>query len=186
MKALTAILIIALSFVSFAARADEASQRATAEELLEVMKADQMRKPLLNQVRTALEQQFVQMGATDDMRPILKKYTDRLFGVIEERLNSQAMKENIISVYIQTFSEDELRGMVTFYRSPLGQAVINKMPIAMQRTMEIQQKNMPQFLEKVKQISEEFAQEIKAEMEKKKSEQNQRPEKAPAKRESGN
>ena len=185
MKALTAILIIVLSFVSSIAGANEASQRATAEELLRVMKADQMTKPLLVQLRSGLEQQFAQMGAPDDMKPILKKYTDRLFAAIEETLNWQRLKENIITVYVQTFSEEELQNLVTFYKSPLGQAVIDKMPIVMQRTMEIQQKNMPQFLEKVKQISEEFQQEIRAEMEKKKSEQNRGPTKAPIEGQSG-
>ena len=185
MKTLTAIAIIVLSIISSIANADEISQRTTAEELLRLMKADQMTKPLLNQMRSVMEQQFARMGAPDDMKPILKRYTDRLFGVIDETLNWQTLKENTISIYTQTFTEDELKGMVAFYRSPIGQSVIDKMPMAMQRAMEIQQKSMPQFLEKVKQISEELAQEIKAEMEKRKSEQKHESGKTPVGKTSG-
>jgi len=142
------------------------------EDLLQTTKVDQMTKPLFVQMRSMMEQQFAQMGAPDDMRPILKKYTDKLFNIMEQTVSWQALKEDYISVYTHTFTEDELKGMLAFYKSPIGQSVVEKMPVAMQQAMTIVQKRLPELQEKLRKISEELAQEIKAEIEKRKSRQN--------------
>lgn len=63
------------------------------------------------------------MGAPDDLRPILKRYTDRLFSVMEESLSWQVLKEDYVAIYAQTFTEDELKGMLAFYKSSIGQSV---------------------------------------------------------------
>jgi len=76
------------------------------------------------------------------------------------------MKEDIIAIYVQVFSEDELKGLLEFYKGPVGQSAINKMPVAMQQSMAVMQKRMPELQQKMKKISEELAQEVKAEREK--------------------
>ena len=177
MKTLMVGACIVLISLNAVAHADEASQKMIAEELLRTMKVDQMTKPLFVQMRSMLEQQFTQMGAPDDLRPILNRYTDKLFSVMEQTLSWQALKEDYVSIYMGTFTEDELKGMVTFYKSPLGQAVIDKMPVAMQQAMQLAQKRGPELQEKIKEISEQMAQEIKLEMEKKKEKQNDGPQK---------
>jgi hypothetical protein len=34
----------------------------------------------------------------------------------------------MIALYVQTFTEDELKQLTTFYRSPIGQKAADKMP----------------------------------------------------------
>ena len=167
MKTFVVSVIIVLSILSSVSYADEVSKKVIAEDLLITMKSDQMIKPFFNQIRSMMEQQFVQMGAPEAMRPILKKYTDKIFNLMEETLNWQALKEDIVSVYIQTFTEDELKGMLAFYKSPVGKSVIDKMPIAVQYSVGIVQKHMPQIQVKLKEI----VQEMKCEIEKMKSQQ---------------
>ena len=169
MKTFIASAMIVLSIWSSVSYADEVSRKVIAEDLLTAMKSDQMIKPVFNQVRSMMEQQFAQMGAPEAMRPILKKYIEKVLNVMEETLNWQKLKADIVSIYVQTFTEDELSGMLAFYKSPVGQSVIDKMPIAMQNSMLIMQKHMPQIQVKLRQISEEMAQEIKFEIEKNKS-----------------
>ena len=62
---------------------------------------------------------------------------------------------------MQTYTETELKGMLTFYKSPIGQSVIDKMPMAVQKSMAIVQKHMPDLNEKIDKISKEMVQEIK-------------------------
>lgn len=126
MKILLLVMaIIALSVLSPVAYGDEASQKAIVEDLLRTMKADQVAKPIFDQMRLMMEQQFAQTGAPEDMRPILKKYTDKLVDIMEQSLGWQNIKEDMIGVYVHSFTEDELKGMLAFYRSPVGQSVIN-------------------------------------------------------------
>ncbi|HMK64685.1 MAG TPA: DUF2059 domain-containing protein [Thermodesulfobacteriota bacterium] len=171
MKRWMVAVVLSLSILVSAAYADNASQRIIAEDLLQTMKIDQMMKPLFEQMRSMMEQQFMRLGAAEDMKPILKKYNDKLFNTIEETINWKTMKEDLISIYVNTFNEEELKAMLAFYKSPVGQSVIQKMPAAMQESAVKMQKRIPELQEKVRKISEEMAAEIKTEMEKKKSQQ---------------
>ncbi len=179
MKTLILSAVIVLSSLNAVAYADETSQKMIAEDLVRTMKVDQITKPLFVQMRSMMEQQFTQMGASDDLRPILIRYIDKLFSIMEQTLSWQALKEDYISIYMDTFTEDELKGMVTFYKSPIGQSVIEKMPMAMQQAMSIAQKHAPELQQKIKEISAELTQEIRTEMGKKKGKQNDGPEKTP-------
>jgi hypothetical protein len=168
MKSWIIAVAIVLAVWNPVAYADDASKKAAAEELLKVTKVDQMTKPIFEQMRLIMEKQFTQMGATEEMKPILKKYTDRLFDAMEKMLGWQTLKEEEIALYIKVFTEEELKGMLAFYKSPVGQTVIDKMPTTMQQSMQIVQKLLPELREKVKKISDDLATEVKAEKEKKK------------------
>jgi uncharacterized protein len=169
MKRWMGVIVLSLSMLVSTAYGDNTSQRMTAEDLLQTMKIDQMMKPLFEQMRSMMEQQFMRLGASEDMKPILKKYNDKLFNTIEETVNWKTMKEDLIGIYVNTFNEDELKAMLAFYKSPVGQSVIQKMPAVMQESAAKMQKRLPELQEKVRKISEEMAAEIKTEMEKKKS-----------------
>ncbi len=175
MKILIAAAVIVLSISAPAAYADEASQRVIVEELLQTMKVDQMMKPLFGQMKSLMEQQFNQMGAPEDMKPILVKFTDRLVNVMEETLNWKSMKKDMIDIYMRVYTEDEVKGMLAFYKSPIGQSVLDKMPQAVQLSMAAMQKRMPELQEKVKHISEQLKEEIQTEMERKKQAEKPQP-----------
>jgi uncharacterized protein len=164
---ITAVALILLVLVPVA-DADEASKKVIVEDILQILKVDQMRKPLFDQMRSMMEQQFTQMGASEDMKPILKRYNDNLLNIIEETLDWHTLKDDIINIYSKTFTEVELKGMLAFYKSPVGQSVISKMPVVLQQSMLTMQKRMPMVQQKVMKLVEQLAEEIKEEVEKKK------------------
>jgi len=43
----------------------------------------------------------------------------------------------IVPVYDRNFTEEEIDGVVTFYRSPVGQKVLTKLPMIVQESMEV-------------------------------------------------
>jgi len=166
---LLSILIFLYSVVSLA-NADELSRRAAAEELLSLTKADQMVKALSGQMQTMMEQQFVQMEVPTDLQPILKKYQARLFTALEQELDSQGWKKDVVSVYVDTFTEDELQGIIDFYKSPIGQVWVEKTPLLISKVMQISQKKIPQIIEKMKGIAAKLIEEMKSEVQKKQDE----------------
>jgi len=168
MKTFIMAVAILLAVLNPTAYADEASKKVIAEDLLQTMKVDQMTKPMFVQMRSMIEQQFSRMGAPEEMRPILKRYIDKLFNIVEQSLSWQVLKDNYVSIYMQTYTETELKGMLTFYKSPVGQSIIDKKPMLEQQSMSIIQKHTPEMREEIEKISEEMVQEIKTEMEKKK------------------
>ena len=52
-----------------------------------------------------------------------------------------------IKVYADTFTEEELKGLISFYKSPVGQKFIEKTPELMKRSMELSQKRMQPFIQ---------------------------------------
>ncbi len=81
----------------------------------------------------------------------------------------ERIKGDIVTAYMETFSEDEIKAMSAFYKTPAGQAFIQKMPQLMKKTFEISQKRMPEMLSRMKQMTAEMVQEMRDEIEKKRA-----------------
>jgi hypothetical protein len=163
------ILIFILCSIGYA---DERSHRATAEELLKLLKSDRMMEPLFEQMKLMMDQQFGQMGVSEDKRPLLKKYTDKLINLLRKEMGWENIKNDFISVYVETFTEDEIRAILAFYKTPAGQTFIQKMPLLIKKSVEISQKKMPEMIEKMQQVTTEMIEEMKGEIEKKPVQEN--------------
>lgn len=51
----------------------------------------------------------------------------------------KSLREVYVQVYLETFTQEEIDGMLAFYRSPAGRALVEKQPQAMQRSMQLMQ-----------------------------------------------
>jgi len=58
-------------------------------------------------------------------RPSFRK---QLFGVVREQLSYDRLKPELIELYDETFTVQELSGINAFYESPAGQAYLAKIP----------------------------------------------------------
>ena len=163
MRILIAAVVIALSVFSANVYADDASKKAITEELLQVMQAERMMKDINDQMRMLSEQLNPPINAPAAQSATFKKFKKRLFDIVEETVSWQAFKSDIISLYIETYTEDELQAMLTFYKSPIGRSVIEKMPKVTQQSMLIAQKRIPEMQKKLKALLEEMQQELKEE-----------------------
>ena len=64
-------------------------------------------------------------------------FAERYRALFNERLDFSAIIEAVyLPLYDKTFSEEELRQMVTFYRTPVGRKTIEVMPSLMQQAAE--------------------------------------------------
>jgi uncharacterized protein len=156
------IVFIILSLFSSYAIADEISHRAAAEELILLSNPDQTLEQIYAQIRGMIDQQFQQMGAPEELRPVFKKYTEKMFKVIEAELSFENMKDDMISIYVKTYTESEIRAISEFYKSPAGKAFLEKMPTLIQESMAMTQRKLPQISVKIQSISKEMADELKS------------------------
>jgi hypothetical protein len=53
---------------------------------------------------------------------------------------SDAFAEGVAAIYARTFTADELRQVTAFYRGPVGQKFLEKMPVIIQESMAMGQK----------------------------------------------
>jgi uncharacterized protein len=124
------LLILALSAPA-AARADEASHRAKAKELMTLLKTEQM----IVQISESIRKQVVDAGthvvdgdASPERRAILDAFEKQSFQDIDDQLGWKAMEVPFTDIYVKTFTEEELDSIIAFYKSPAGMVVLEKMP----------------------------------------------------------
>jgi hypothetical protein len=60
--------------------------------------------------------------------PELGPRRDRLMAFLEKYIGWNAVREDLTNMYLQTFTEQELKAMNDFYITPTGQKVINAVP----------------------------------------------------------
>ncbi|HEY7297135.1 MAG TPA: DUF2059 domain-containing protein [Xanthobacteraceae bacterium] len=107
-----------------------------ARELLAASRMDTLVRSMLPSILQNLRPAFVQgrpkqfVDAFDAMTPVLVEAFGSRIG---------EMGDQVATVYAQTFSVDEMHQLTAFYRSPVGQKLLEKMPGIVQQTTAIGQ-----------------------------------------------
>ena len=139
--------------------AQETQRRAMAEELLNVMNMqDAIEKSfaMVKQMIPAQMEKMKQVTGDTNMPANVSSQTDKMMDMLAEEMSWNKMKADYITLYAETFTEQELKDTVAFYKSPAGQAFIKKQPELMKRSMEISQKIMMKIMPKIQAMSEEL------------------------------
>ena len=141
--------------------ADENSKRAAIEEMLTLMKVDQIIDTMFNQMDSLFRQQFQQLGATEAEQPILDNYSAQVLQVMKEEMAWDKMKEDYIAIYAKVYTEEEITALNQFYQSPVGQKMLAKMPELMKESLGIAQKSMQKVIPRLQALAQEMAGEIR-------------------------
>lgn len=154
------LVLLTLMMATSMVNADATKQRALAEEMLEVSQASSVLDNMSKQVDAMFAQTVQQMNLTEDKQAEAEKYQQRLNTIMKEELSWDKLKGQFVDVYVDVFSEEELEELVAFYKSPLGQKLIVKMPQLMQESMGLAQKQMQSIIPKIKALSQEMQAEL--------------------------
>ena len=154
------LAMIALLLIASVASADEAKQRALAEEMLKASQADAVLENMSKQVNAMFAQTVKQMNVPEERQAEAEKYQQRLNKILEEEMSWNKLKGQFINVYVDVFSEEELKELVDFYNSPVGKKLISKMPRLMQKSMGLAQQQMQTIIPKIKALSQEMQAEL--------------------------
>lgn len=123
--------LLALILVPLAC-ADEATKVAKVEELFKAMNVAeqqkqmmaQMSKMVINQVKDALTSQ----GTSAEAIAKAQEKQKRIFALIEQKTSWENMKPVFLKAYTDTFTEPEIDGILAFYKTPSGRAMVEKQP----------------------------------------------------------
>ncbi|HSS76500.1 MAG TPA: DUF2059 domain-containing protein [Thermoanaerobaculia bacterium] len=97
--------------------------RQAAVELLQMMDLEKTMRSTLSAMLDA------QINGNPEMAP----YRDVFQSWIERYFSWDALKPRMIDLYVQAFTEPELRDMIAFYKTPTGQKSLTKLPALMQQ-----------------------------------------------------
>ena len=71
------------------------------------------------------------------------------------------MRPMFVQIYQESYTQEEVDGLVAFYQSPIGVAYIEKMPIVMQKSMTLVQTRMGPMMEKMQAALKQAMEEAK-------------------------
>lgn len=153
-----AVLALAL-ILPLAARADDASQHAKAQELVTILHSDRMvtqiSSTILKQVSDAAQQAAGRNPSPENQTKVTdfnKKVTD----LVNAQLSWDIMGPQIVNIYAKSFTEDELTAIVTFYKSPAGTAFLAKAPEINQQLQQLAQPKLATLQTQIREAFNEF------------------------------
>ena len=144
--------------IPFAARADDASRKAKCAELLKVTNSEQMMEQMLDSMQKMQTEQFAKMEVSAEVRASAAEMQKRTEALVRKMLSWETLKPRFIDLYAATYTEAELDGILAFYKSPSGRAMLDKMPQLMQGSMAITQEAVAGVGPEINKIVEELKQ----------------------------
>jgi hypothetical protein len=124
------ILVLVLC-LPLTARADEASQRAKAKQMLVVLHVEsqvqQAAADMQLRISAIFEKEFGSNPAPEN-KAKLADAEKKISQLIEEKLSWKVLEPSFVEVYAKAFTEQEMDQIIAFYKTPGGTALIQKMP----------------------------------------------------------
>lgn len=165
MKLITRAVLILLLFTPLFAHADPASKQAKIEELMQLTHTDRLMSQMLEQMTVRMkanaDQRAASLHFTPEQKSAYDDFQQKLNQLLASYLAWDKMKPVMIQVYSETYTDEELDGILNFYRSPAGQAMVAKSPELMSKTMTEMTQQMSTLQPQIQQLSRDFAAKMK-------------------------
>ena len=154
------LLLAAPAFANDAPASDESIR-----EMLAVTDAHKLIDTVRGQVdammKDSMQQALQGKALSADQQAILDRMQTKMSAVVDEMLDWKGLQAMYVRIYRASFTQDELDGILAFYKTPAGQAMINKMPVVMQNVMAEMKNLIGPMQQKLLQIQRETLQEMK-------------------------
>ncbi len=154
------IAVVAINVCS-SVWADMDAHRQAAEQVLKLTNAHRMLEPMIRQMQQSQLKQLEEMNLSKDAYVITEKYILRMNELIKAELTWEKMKDDYINLYARKFSEQELEELVQFFKSSIGQKMLEKNPDLMHEVMLVGQDRLMKIRPQMQAISDEMVRELR-------------------------
>lgn len=167
-------LILSIIFLLFAssAIADGANKVSLIKEVLAVMETrstlEKMRLENVAQVRKMMADPSAPHAEEPLMKRLINRAMEKYDAYSKERMGWELWEPEYIKMYDELFSEEELSGLLEFYKTAAGKASIRALPLIGTRMQQIHFEQKQAADERIQRIMQESVGEIEAEIEKEK------------------
>jgi len=147
--------------------ADTPPSDASLKQLLEVAQGHKALDAVMTNMDGMMNNVFQQVTAgqkvTREMQGIFDKARTEIGAMCKEELTWEKMEPIYLRIYRKSLSQSEVDGMIAFYKTPAGQAVINKVPVIVQNTMAEVTQMMGPMMQRAEQMQKDLVAELQAE-----------------------
>lgn len=152
------LLLIALPISSFAGEKER-----LAEEMMKLTEMEKMVDPIIVQMQQMRAQIMKKFDISEENRDKIIQFQKRIDSKILTELSWDKMKNDYIKLFSAVYTEEELRGIVEFYKSSIGQSLIKKQPQIMLKSMAIAQNKVQSLMPEIRRMTQEFEKSLKNE-----------------------
>lgn len=129
MKRLSALTFLAaIGLLIHPVMADDTSERALAAKLIDMTNGKESMRAGLDAVMNGAIQNMAQHGmpqeGIDEIRAAISSWYDK-------EINFDDIKPKMVDIYVKDFTESDLKEIIAFYNSPVGQKAIKTLPSVM-------------------------------------------------------
>ena len=163
MKIPSTLLLLAVLTFSVSTPAAPPSDQSI-NQLLQLTKVDQHMDSVFIQMEGAMKASLQQVTKGKPLsaaeQAVLDRQQAKMTGLMKEELSWEKMKDLYVQAYRETFSQEEIDGLIAFYQTPVGQSFVSKQPELTKRTMTIMQQRMAPMMQRIQKMSQENALEL--------------------------
>ncbi len=139
---------------------------ASIRELIAVTESRKMLDGMWRQVDSAMQAGMKQALAGETLNPDQQKILDdmgtKMVALFKAEMAWSTFEPMLVAIYRKSFTEPEIKGMLQFYESAAGKAVIAKMPTVMQSSLQAAQSRMASLMPKLQQLQQDTVARLKA------------------------
>ena len=149
----TQLILISFFFICLGMSHAYADNREKAAE--ELMNAMHMEDLLTNTIEKMIQLQIQQ-------KPKLEPYKKVMTEFFNKYMSYDNMRDKLIKLYTEAFNENELKELTNFYKTPVGQKAIKKVPELTSKGAQMGATIVQQHIEELKKMCEKEAAQHKA------------------------
>ena len=159
-------VLLSCTFVlaCFTAHADDASKAAKVEEFFKAAHIDQLSTQVMqqtfDQINSGMMQQMMGVKLTPEQQKRVDEFSTKVQKLIADGLSWKSLEPSYAKLYEAIYTEDEIDGILAFYKSPSGQAMVEKSPMLVKQSSAIVQERMQTIMPQLQQLMKEYTTQV--------------------------
>jgi len=143
-RVLIGTLVVCGSFAS----AQELTKEAKIERILALTNAQAVMDQMFAQIKTSTAS-MMPAGSTPEQSAKVQEIQEKLLDFVKDRMSWDKVRPKYVKIYDETFSDEEITGILAFYQSPAGRAMLEKLPTLISKSMSVAQSQMTDIMPEI-------------------------------------
>jgi hypothetical protein len=159
-----ALLLILSLCIPVTLHADDASKQAKVRELFALLHvehiSDQIRSSVMSQT-AGIPKQLFGPEISPENKAKFDVLQEKILQTVDAQVGWRVLEPQYVRLYTDTYTEEEINGIVAFYKTPAGAAMIAKSPELSAKSLQLVQSKMAALQPQLKQMVEDFVRDTK-------------------------
>jgi len=165
-SAAVAAISLLFSATTLAEPSNAPASEASIRELMEITQAskliDGVSVQLDGMMQSTIARSLAGKNISPEQQQVIDEMRTKLVSIMTQSLRWDQMEPMMIDIYRQTFTQAEIDGMLDFYRTDIGKALIAKMPLVMENSMKAVQERTASITPQIQQLTRETIERLQA------------------------